>query len=107
MTATMTQSRIDQREAALERANAIRSARGRMKKDLNAGRISTKHVLTELPEYAETMRVAEFLVSLRRIGQVKAGEILHELGVGQTRRLCDLTARQRGLLILNLGRRGC
>lgn len=105
MTATLT--RADQRMAALKRANDTRISRGHLKKDLNEGRVSTEDVLTNIPEYARTMRVYEFLTSLKRIGEIKAAHILRDLGVGQTRRLCDLTARQRGLLILSLGRQTC
>ena len=48
---------LDQRMEALRRANAVRVERARLKRELKAGDVSAREVLTRPPEYLMTAKV--------------------------------------------------
>ena len=55
---------LDQRMAALERANGIRSARAQLKRDLKAGRVKITELLAKPPEYVLTAKVFDMLLAV-------------------------------------------
>ena len=90
---------LEQRRQALARANAVRVARAKLKKDLAAGNADLAPLIVKPPEYAATAKVVDLLVSLPRIGQVKAHRILNRARIAPTKTLGGLTSRQRGELL--------
>ena len=90
---------LEQRRQALARANAVRTARAKLKKDLAAGNADLAPLIVNPPEYAATAKVVDLLVSLPRIGQVKAHQILNRARIAPTKTLGGLTSRQRGELL--------
>jgi guanylate kinase len=97
------------RVAASRAAVAARRARATVKADLAAGRRSPVEVLdaaTRDPSGAEgTLRVPEFLMSLKAIGATKTTAILEELGIAPVKRLGGLGRNQRVKLRAFLVRR--
>jgi hypothetical protein len=89
----------EQRLCALARANEIRSARARLKQDLASGRIELAQLLIQPPEFATTAKVLDLLVSLPRVGQVKASRMLAHARIAPTKTLGGLTDRQRTELL--------
>ena len=67
---------LEQRRQALERANAVRVARAKLKKDLASGNADLAPLIVNPPEYAATAKVVDLLVSVPKIGQVRAHQIL-------------------------------
>ena len=53
---------LDQRMDALKRANDIRTARAKLKKDLKANRASINTILLDPPEYVMTAKVFDMLL---------------------------------------------
>ena len=96
---------LAQRMEALDRANAVRSRRAQLKRDIAAGREQVSRVLARQPACVETMRVRDLLLALPRWGQVKTNKVLHCCVISPTRTVSDLTARQRAALIRLLGDR--
>lgn len=87
----------DQRLAALERANAVRSHRAAIR----AGRSerSARDVLAAPGPMERTWRVLEVLMLCRSVGRVKALRMLSRVGVPPSKAVGVLTVRQRdGLL---------
>jgi hypothetical protein len=95
----------EQRLRALRLANEIRSARAQLKKDLASGKIELAQILARPPEWVRTARVRDVLLALPKVGSVKAGRILADCGIADSKTLGGLTERQRTEL-LNRFRRG-
>lgn len=99
MEATTTPLR-EQRLNALRIANSIRSERAQMKRDLSAGRISVESVLDQVPGHAVSMTVFDLLISLPKLGRVKANKLCSRLRIPPSRELGSLTVRQRAEIVL-------
>ena len=93
---------LDQRREALERANAVRTARAKLKKDLAAGKADLAPLIVNPPEFAASAKVLDLLLSLPKIGQVKAHQILSHARIAPTKTLGGLTGRQRGELLTHI-----
>jgi len=78
---------------ALARANEIRLARSRVKRDLRAGRLTLADAL-EHPA-VQTMTLAALLDAQERWGDVRVTAFLARLSISPSRRIGDLTPRQR------------
>ncbi len=89
---------------ALERANAIRSERARLKKDLKAGRVHVRGLLLEPPEYLATAKVFDLLLAVPKYGRVKANRILAQCRISPSKTIGGLSERQRGELVSLLRR---
>jgi hypothetical protein len=94
----------DQRMAALRRANEIRTARARLKRDLKAGRRSIHDLLLEPPEFVETAKVMDMLLAVPKYGRVKAGKVLQLCRISPSKTIGGLSARQRAELVSMLRR---
>lgn len=98
---------LDQRMAALRRANEVRVARGHLKRALKAGDLRAAEVLCWPPAYAETMHVFDVLLALPKFGRVKAARLLNQCRISQSKTVGGLSDRQRGELVSMIeGRRG-
>lgn len=86
----------EERMLHLQMANQARSQRARLKDGLRRGQIPFDAVLTD--PIAENMRLVDVLLSVRRIGRVKARKIMMRLGVSPTITVGDLTDRQQAEL---------
>ncbi len=90
---------LQQRRQALERANAVRANRAKLKRDLAAGRADLAPLIRNPPEFATSAKVVDLLVSLPKIGQVKAHRILSHARIAPNKTLGGLTDRQRDELL--------
>ena len=83
---------------ALAHANRVRLARAELKRGIYAGRVSAADVVRRSPWEAETMTLAELLRSQRRWGRTRVRKLLASLQLRETRRVGQLTERERNLL---------
>ncbi|MFB6887167.1 integration host factor, actinobacterial type [Streptomyces noursei] len=88
-----------QRQAALEKAAAIRKERGAVLGDLKARRISLKAVLDRQDDVIGKTHVKRLLEALPGIGKVRAIQLMDEIGVSERRRVQGLGHRQREKLL--------
>src|ERR1700721_2376874 len=91
----------EQRQAALEKAAAVRRERAELKDHLKSGRISLKDLLTraDTDETVGKMKVLAALEALPGTGKVKARRLMDQVGISETRRLQGLGAKQRDALL--------
>jgi hypothetical protein len=88
---------------ALEKANAIRTARAGLKRDLKAGRVQVSGVLADPPEWAEAMKVVDLMLAIPKYGRVKIAKVLRCAEVSPSKTLGGLSRRQRAELVRWLG----
>lgn len=91
----------EQRQAALEKAAAVRRERAEIKDHLKAGRITLKQLLerAESDETVGKMKVLAALEALPGTGKVKARRLMDTVGISEGRRLQGLGAKQRETLL--------
>jgi hypothetical protein len=84
---------LEQRMAALESANKIRSARAEWKKQVK------RHPELRLAPFAdplfESMKVGIYLTALPKVGRTKANKILMRSRISPNKTLGGMTERQR------------
>jgi hypothetical protein len=90
---------IEQRLAALERANDVRLRRAQLKRDMKAGRKHASQIIAEPPEWAETMRIVDLLLAVPRWGRTTVGGALKCVEVAPGKHLGGLSPRQRRELL--------
>jgi hypothetical protein len=95
---------LNQRMDALARANEIRTARARLKRDLKAGRRSIDSLLLDPPEYLETAKVFDMLLAVPKYGRVKVNKMLLGCRISPSKTIGGLSERQRAELVLLLRR---
>ena len=95
---------LNQRMDALARANAIRTQRAQLKRDLKGSRISIHQLLDSPPEYVQTAKVFEMLLAVPKYGRVKANKVLVAFRISPSKTICGLSERQRAELVLLLKR---
>jgi hypothetical protein len=95
---------LDQRMDALRRANDIRSARAKLKKDLKAGKASINALLLDPPEYVMTAKVFDMLLAVPKYGRVKTNRILNQCRISPSKTIGGLSERQRAELVGQLRR---
>jgi hypothetical protein len=83
---------------ALAHANRVRLARAELKRGIYAGRVSVADVVLECSWEVDTMTLAELLRSQRRWGRTRVRKLLASLQLRETRRVGQLTDRERNLL---------
>lgn len=93
---------LEQRRAALAKANRIRTARAELKRDLKAGRASFLDLVTDPPEWAATMKVYDALLATPKVGAVKANKVLAAARISPSKTLAGMTHRQRTELVRGL-----
>jgi len=90
---------------ALQKANAIRSQRAQLKKDLKNGDADILEVLTGPPEFLMTAKVIDLLLVVPKFGRVKATRVLTRCRISQAKTVGGLSDRQRAELIELLQKR--
>lgn len=86
---------LDQRRAALERANDIRLRRAQIKRDVTAGRAQVPDLLLDPPECILTMPLFDLLLCVRRWGRTKVTRTLAVHKISPVKTIGGLTFRQR------------
>ncbi|GAA1889497.1 integration host factor, actinobacterial type [Streptantibioticus ferralitis] len=88
-----------QRAEALEKAKAVRKERGDLMAALKAGTLPLTDLLARQDTVVGKIRVRRVLESLPGIGAVRAGQLLADLGISESRRVQGLGANQRARLL--------
>jgi hypothetical protein len=87
---------------ALERANQVRLARAELKRRVATGEIEVAEVILDCPWEAESMAVADLLMSQRRWGQTRCRKFLAQLPMSEKKTVGSMTDRQRRTLAMML-----
>ena len=95
---------LHQRMDALQRANAIRTRRAQLKRDLKAGRVSIDRLLSEPPDFVETAKVFDMLLAVPKYGRVKVNKVLQQCRISPSKTIGGLSQRQRTELVSMLRR---
>jgi hypothetical protein len=85
--------------SALARANEVRTRRAQLKRDLKAGRKSIEVLLLDPPEYIETAKVFDILLTIPKYGRVKVSKVLTHCRIAPSKTIGGLSERQRRELI--------
>ena len=96
-TATIASAR-PQNMRALARANEVRLARAELKRQVAFGRIDVAEVIVDCPWEAQSMAVADLLMSQRRWGQTRCHRLLAQLPISERKTVGSMTDRQRHVL---------
>jgi len=88
---------------ALERANEVRLARANLKRRVAGGEVDAAEVILECPWEAESMAVADLLMSQRRWGQTRCRKFLSQIPMSEKKTVGSMTDRQRRTLAAMLG----
>jgi hypothetical protein len=83
---------------ALERANQVRLARAELKRRVASGEIGVAEVVLECPWEAQSMAVADLLMSQRRWGQTRCRKFLAQIPMSEQKTIGSMTDRQRRTL---------
>jgi hypothetical protein len=83
---------------ALERANQVRLARAELKRRVASGELDVTDVILDCPWEAESMAVADLLMSQRRWGQTRCRKFLAQIPMSEKKPIGSLTERQRSAL---------
>lgn len=97
-TATIAPAGTPQYMRALERANQVRLARADLKRRVAAGEISVAEVILECPWEADSMAVADLLMSQRRWGHTRCRKFLSQIQMSEKKTVGSMTERQRRTL---------
>ena len=87
---------------ALERANQVRLARAELKRRVANGHLEVAEVILECPWEAESMAVADLLLSQRRWGQTRCRKFLTQIPMSEKKTIGSMTDRQRRTLAAQL-----
>lgn len=90
---------LEQRQAALKKANLVRCARAALKKNISAGVVSATDVLADPPPELLSMKVFDLLRALPKFGVVKAGRVMNQARIAQSKTIGGLSDRQRDELL--------
>ena len=83
---------------ALERANKVRLARAELKRGVAVGDVDVAEVILNCPWEAESMAVADLLMSQRRWGQTRCRKFLASIPMSENKTIGSMTERQRRTL---------
>ncbi len=95
---------LTQRMDALKRANDVRTARAKLKRDLKGGRTNIHGLLLDPPEYLLTAKVFDLLLAVPKYGRVKVNRILTQCRISPSKTIGGLSQRQRNELVSYLRR---
>jgi hypothetical protein len=94
----------EQRMRALRRANEIRSARAKLKRDLKAGKTQIEKLLRDPPDYVLSAKAFDMILAVPKYGRVKANKILTQCRISPSKTIGGLSERQRAELVQFLQR---
>ena len=80
---------------ALARANEVRLARAELKRRVTDNETTVAEVILDAPWEAETMAIADLLVSQRRWGHTRCRKLLQGIPMSETKTVGSMTDRQR------------
>lgn len=80
---------------ALARANEVRLARAELKRRVHDGEVAVADVVLGVPWEAETMTVADLVMSQRRWGLTRCRKLLQTVPMSETKTVGAMTDRQR------------
>src|SRR5918996_5319134 len=103
-TAAVPERTNEQRMKALRKANEIRSARAKLKRDLKAGKVKVEKLLLDPPEYVQTAKAFDVILAVPKYGRVKANKILTQCRISPSKTIGGLSERQRAELVQYLRR---
>jgi hypothetical protein len=83
---------------ALERANQVRLARAELKRRVAVGEVDVAGVILDCPWEAQSMAVADLLMSQRRWGQTRCRKFLSQIPMSEKKTIGSMTERQRRTL---------
>jgi hypothetical protein len=83
---------------ALERANQVRLARAELKRRVALGDLCVAAVILDCPWEADSMAVADLLMSQRRWGQTRCRKFLAQIAMSEKKTVGSMTDRQRRTL---------
>jgi RNA-binding protein YlmH len=98
------QRSLTQRLDALGKANIVRSNRAQLKRDLKSGRLSIHALLADPPDYVQTAKVFDMLLSVPKYGRVKVNKVLTQCRISPSKTIGGLSERQRDELVKLLRR---
>jgi hypothetical protein len=87
---------------ALARANKVRLARAELKRQVADGELSVADVVLECPWEAESMAIADLLMSQHRWGRTRCRRFLGSVSMNETKTIGSMTERQRRELAARL-----
>ena len=99
--ATMTTT-APQHMRALARANEVRLARAELKRRIAQGETTVAEVVIDLPWEAQSMSIADLLMSQRRWGNTRCRKLLQTIPMTETKTVGSMTERQRLALVAQL-----
>jgi hypothetical protein len=88
---------------ALEQANRVRLARAELKRLVAEGEATVADVVLECPWQAESMTIADLLMSQHRWGRSRCRRFLLSIPMTETKTIGSMTERQRKELAARLG----
>ena len=94
----------EQRMRALRRANEIRSARAKLKRDLKAGKAQIEKLLLDPPDYVLSAKAFDMILAVPKYGRVKANKILTQCRISPSKPIGGISERQRAELVQFLRR---
>jgi hypothetical protein len=80
---------------ALARANQVRLARAELKRGVAFGRVDVAEVILYCPWEAQSMAVADLLMSQHRWGQTRSRKFLTRIPMSEKKTVGSMTERQR------------
>ncbi len=83
---------------ALERANKVRLARAELKRRVASGEVDVAEVIMQCPWEADSMAVADLLMSQRRWGHTRCRKFLAQIPISEQKTVGSMTERQRRTL---------
>jgi hypothetical protein len=95
-----------QAQAALRKANEVRLLRAGLKQTLaafptrpEAVEEAARLIEDTTPEWLRTMKVFDLVLACRRVGPHYTRRLFNEAAIGRDRKVGNLTARERGVLV--------
>lgn len=87
---------------ALEQANRVRLARAELKRQVAEGTRTVADIVSDCPWEAESMTIADLLMSQHRWGRTRCRRFLASIPMGETKTIGSMTDRQRATLTARL-----
>jgi hypothetical protein len=87
---------------ALAQANRVRLARAELKRQVSDGELDVAGVVLECPWEAESMTIADLLMSQHRWGRTRCRRFLASIPMLETKTVGSMTDRQRHALSAQL-----
>ncbi len=87
---------------ALAQANRVRLARAELKRQITDGELTVEGVVLSCPWEAESMAIADLLMSQHRWGRTRCRRFLASVPMSETKTVGSMTERQRHALAARL-----